>query len=174
MTDREASRNGTAYRIATVSAEPAYRSTYTEEGPTEIKMTVAYVVRVEERRNYWVNQWYWLTSTDRGQDVRATRMGEIEGAFPADDQERWAQVRLMPRDIYRIVWPLLQADGLVPARIPPTMHLDVSAETAARFGGAYVWVVSTIDDQTRYTYWVDAQTGSVLETDKQDFSLATR
>lgn len=167
---QQAASAGAGYEVEAIMASPIFPTAMTESGPYDIEFTVF----VGNSRESTIAPGSYGTKTfevlDRSRSIR-WRDGEggSSESVPADAADRLQRVQIGPRDAYRITWPEAQREMQVSQILSAHMRFSVNDWEKGLHGADLTWQVSYVDDAIEMTYWVDAETGKIVDSKRATY-----
>jgi hypothetical protein len=164
--------SGTDFRIDYISARPShFWNSYTEAGPAFIDIDVKYIslqidgsIINENNINHPVKH---LEFNDFNL-ITMTRTGSSWANYvpPEDGQEKLKRVTVHPRDAFRMTWSLAEKDSALPAKSAHVSALLSFNRVAKKFRCESIWAIFYYYDHIALTYYIDAQTGEIISSEK--------
>jgi hypothetical protein len=169
LVQTHAAQAGPNYQVGMIRANPAFRSDLTADGPSHITIRIDLISSQPELPERWMYTQQTIEFEDRQQWVRRTgRYGTSEQPS-LESQQRLNRIRISPRDVYRITWQAAQRELSTSISLTySSMNLYTDGLPQERFGVESAWVISYHDDKEHLTYWIDAQTGEIVEQTKEE------
>lgn len=165
LAQTEAAKAGANYRIGRILAAPTYQTTLLTDGPETLTLRVKLVSSQRDMLQDGLYREQTVAFADRDQWVAWEHQRAWTSELPpVEAQQRLSRVRIAPRDVYRMTWQAVQRELSASIRLSSaSMTLYTNALPQARFGIESAWVVSYDDDTGSLTYWIDAQTGTIVQ-----------
>jgi hypothetical protein len=167
--DTALAQSGKDFRVSSISIHPSWRSSYTENGPTVVAITVMCVsLHADSSQTNGIagkianHPLKWLILDDQDLITIVSRNGWTSDVPPEDRQEKLQRVIVSPHDAFRTTWGLAKKESGLSSD-------DIGALAVLSFdtrGYESIWEVSYVYDKTVLTFYVNAQTGQVISTEK--------
>lgn len=174
LAQTQAAKAGPTYYIGRIRAEPTFRSKFATDGPYDLTIRIEFTstqsnMAYDGMRVRPVYSEQTIEFADRDQWVTWQRRSGWTSEEPSvEEQQRLRRVRIGPRDVYRLTWQAAQHE-LSPSidLSSASMSLYTDELPQERFGVESAWVISYFDSTDFLIYWIDAQTGKVLNQTKE-------
>lgn len=166
--------SGSDFRIEYISAQPPhFGNSYSEVGPAFIDIDVSYISLktddsiADKKINHPVKH---LEFDDQTLMSSSRTGGQWANYVPPEDsQEKLKRVTIHPRDAFRITWTLAEKDSSLPAKNAHVSALLGFYNLADKFGCESMWAVSYLYDHVALTYYINAQTGQIISSEKTSY-----
>jgi hypothetical protein len=167
----QAAKAGPSYRIGIVRAKPAFRTTLLADGPDDITLSLELISAQPDMAHDGLYPVQMVEFADRDQWITWQNQGEWTSELPSTQaQQHLSRVRVSPRDVYHSTWNAAQRELSSSIRLSGAwMTLYINELPQERFGIESAWAISYSDGIDYLTYWIDAQSGKVVEQTKERF-----
>jgi hypothetical protein len=162
------------FRIEYISARPAAWNNFTETGPAFLDLTITYVSLKpdDSKTNSELYPLKYVEFDDRSLLLKTKTGFSWSNGYPSDiskeSQERLSKVTIHPRDAFRMTWGLAKTalrHSPDPNLTSAMLIFDDKIRTV--HGCESVWAIFYIYNKTSVTFYIDAQTGQVISTEKE-------
>jgi hypothetical protein len=165
----QAAKAGPSYRVGLVQAEPSFHTNLTAEGPYDITIRIKLISAQPDAQEDGLYPEQTIEFTDRDQWISWWNNRQWTGELPLlESQQRLTRVRIDPREVYRRTWALAQRELSSAIQLgAASMDLYTDESMQVRFGVESAWAISYYDDVDYLIYWIDAQTGTLIQQTKE-------
>ena len=166
--------SGSDFRVDYISAQPSrFGNSYSEAGPAFIDIDVSYISlktdnsATDKKINHPVKH----LEFDDQTLISSSRTGGQWANYvpPEDGREKLKRVTVHPRDAFRMTWMLAEKDSSLPATNAHVLALLGFNNLADKFGCESIWAVSYLYDHVALTYYINAQTGQIISSEKTSY-----
>lgn len=166
----QAAKAGPTYRTGSIIAEPSFKTDFTTDGPSTIALRVTYISTEADIQEGGLYPEQMIEFSDRDPSIRWQNGKQWSGQLPSlQDQQRIARIRVSPREVYRATWGPAQRELSHSVRLDAASMLLLTDDSVQeRFGVESAWAVSYYNDLKYITYWIDAQTGRIVQQTNEE------
>lgn len=155
---------GHPYYFNGLKAEPAFQTSFTDEGPSHLTLHVTLIDMSEssdcrcQAKRFETNDRNFQVAWFGDSHIRVHPSPTLE------TQARFGRIKLGPRDAYRATWAIAQRE-LGPAFIPEysTASLSTDEEVTLALGRESIWVMYYQNHKASLMIWIDAQNGDLVK-----------